>query len=233
MFKAIKVRLDRHLAWPTKRFFVIYSIIAVAFSLYAASGLIFSDQPADLSLAPRLGAACLLSLVTLFAAAILYLELAFFYRIVLDVIAAWKKFRAWLPGAIVSAKSSLQKAGRASAAAIKFVLGLPAATVRLIARLRLPTGKEVFMSFMMISGFAIAGAIGYLFWPLATKIALAMPSWLPGSARDSSDFFVILLVDMMLSCLPYAIALSLWSSLLVALARRFKNNSSNSQQDTK
>lgn len=222
MFKAIKARLDRHLAWPTKRFFVIYSAIAVAFSLYAAGGLIFSDQPADLSLAPRLGAACLLSLVTLFAAAILYLELAFFYRIVLDVIAAWKKFRAWLPGAIVSAKANLQKAGRASAAAIKG-----------IARLRLPTGKEVFMSFMMISGFAIAGAIGYLFWPLATKIALAMPSWLPGSARDSSDFFVILLVDMMLSCLPYAIALSLWSSLLVALARRFKNNSSNSQQDTK
>jgi hypothetical protein len=76
---------------------------------------------------------------------------------------------------------------------------------------------------MMGSGFAIAGAIGYLFWPLASKFALGMPTWLPGSAKDSSDFFEILLVDMLLSCIPYAIALSLWSTLIIALARRFKS----------
>lgn len=225
MVKAIKTRLDRYLAWPAKRFFIAYAIVAIAFALY--SGLQLALAPANaapqLSLGARLGEACLLSIVTLFAAAILYLEMAFLYRIILDVIAAMKKFRAWLPSAINSSKAALRSAGQATAAGFRFVRTLPAATARQARRLRLPTGSEVFFAFMMTSGFAIAGAIGYLFWPLASKLALGMPTWLPGSAKDSSDFFEILLVDMLLSCIPYAIALSLWSTLIIALARRFKS----------
>ncbi len=225
MIKAIKNSLNRHLAWPAKRFLIAYSLAAIALALYAAAGFAFSSGPPELSVSERLGGACLLSLVTLFAASVFYLELAFFYRIVLEVIVGWKKFRAWLPCAITSTRAGLYRAGQAILALLHSIVGLPGATVRLLRRLRLPTAKEVLMGFMMASGFAIAGGIGYLFWPLASKIALGMPTWLPGSAKDSSDIVEILLVDVLLSCFPYAIALSLWSSLIMVLVRRFKSKS--------
>ncbi|MFA7339883.1 MAG: hypothetical protein WC028_24075 [Candidatus Obscuribacterales bacterium] len=228
MIKAIKNRLDRYLAWPAKRFFIVYASVAVVFALYSGLTVALPGASApEMTLGTRLGVACLLSLVTLFAAAIFYLEIAYLYRVILEVIAGLKKLRAWLPGAITRTKAGLLSAGQAIAAAFRFLRGLPAETLpmiqRLLQRLRLPTGGELFFALMMASGFAIAGLIGYLFWPLASKIALGMPTWLPGSATDSSDFFEILLVDVALSCLPYAIALSLWSTLIIAVARRCKS----------
>ena len=226
MVRALISKLARYLAWPGQRFFIAYATVSVVLAVYSGLTLVLPGPSAPvMSLGARLGGACLLSLATLFAAAILFIEIAFLYQVFLDLIAGLKKFRAWLPGAITNTKAALLSAGQAMAAAFRFLRGLPAATLQLLQRLRLPTSRELFFALMMGSSVAIAGLIGYLFWPLASKIALGMPTWLPGSAKDSSDFFEILLVDIALSCLPYAIALSLWSTLIIAVARRCKSKS--------
>jgi len=219
MFKECKeIFLDfyrKRLAWPSPLFFYSYATISGATTAFMVGSILLTSAQTPASFGEKAALAAVLALANIGAFALIYLLLAICYRMLLDLFESVRRFRTWLPGARQRTSARI-KAGFAA------VKSSGRAAKKRAASLRLPTAAELGFSLLVASAFAVIFAVGWFFWPAATRLSLSIPSWLPGSAKTSADIFEILIVDFFISCIPAAISLSIWTVLVKALVRQVK-----------
>jgi|GEM_PF-4190190 len=149
-----------------------------------------------------------------------------YYRMGTEIAAGYRKFHAWLPGAI-------QGLLNAAAAVVIFVRGIPGFFARcwralcglFAAIVGIPAAWRAMNSKQKKSAVVFAGLMvtffGTLwgFFPVAQKLAAMLPSWAPMADAPLLQAFCI---DMFLGSILASIAMTLLSALITGLALLFK-----------
>lgn len=217
--------------WPSAKTLRVYAFIVALFgcgnALYAALDVYRHAVSTGLT-GPVAGfwalAVSLMFLVTAAFIGLMFLVIwGLYYRLGTDMVAGFRRFIAWAPGA-------LQSFGRGLAAIFAFVCSIPS----LIGRFFRAIGR----AFLWLAGrpawwrgltrkqkggivastaltTVYLGVIA-LFYPVARHISAALPSW---AMMSDTPFLQTLFIDMFLGSILGALAIAILSTVVSVIAR--------------